>query len=168
MKKLPLLTALAAALFAVSIAFVAQADEKDDHEESDAITEASLPAAVQATLKAHAAGATFKKASLDNEDGVKAYEVDMKGADGQSFEFVINADGQLVEMEENVKEGSIPSSISQGLKDLTPTGKTEELVRKTLVVYEVEREVGNKTYELTFDANGTILKIKCENEGDDD
>lgn len=155
-------------LIAGGFTYVASADDKDDEDDKlekiAAVTD--LPAEVQAALKS--TGATFKSAHRENEDGVKLFEIDASDAGGKAMEIVITNDGQLLEIEHEIKEDALPAAVSKTIGEVVPKGTTEELVKKTVTVYEIEREVGDTTYELTIDGTGKVLHIKTSRDGDDD
>lgn len=85
---------LAAAL-CVSIAAVSMAD-KDEKEE--AVTIEQLPAAVQTTLQAQAAGGTILEIEKETEDGKVVYEAEIS-KDGKTVEVEIAEDGTLIKSE---------------------------------------------------------------------
>lgn len=154
---------LAAVALLAGASFLAYAgEEKDD--ESESVKEASIPAAVLATAKGALPGATFKEAQLEDEDGTKVYEIVMTTADGHEVEVMVTTDGQLTETEEKVKESALPAAVAKTLKEVLSSGKTEVIEKKTVVVYEVKREIGEKTYEVLIDANGEVLWLKAEHE----
>lgn len=153
---------LATALLVGGTTYVARAEEDDDKEE--AVAESAIPPPVKATLNTIAPGAKFKSAVLEEEDEAKQYEITVTTTDGKEIEVMILTDGQFVETEEQVKEAGLPKGVADTLKEVLPNGKTIELEKKMVVVYEVKREVGEKTYEVMLDGSGKIIKIESEGE----
>jgi len=144
--------------------YLGYAEKEDD----DAVAESALPAAVAATLKTAAPGATFENASVEDEDGAKEYEIELKSAAGGEIEVIILADGTLVEAEEQLAEKGLPASVAQTIKTVGPSGKAKEIVKKTMTLYAAEKTVGEVTYELTVDANGELVSFSSEHEVDED
>ena len=138
-----------------------ESEEGDEGAEA-AAAEATIPAAAMATAKLAVPGGVFEKATIEDEDGAKTYEVKMKLADGREVEAMVRADGQLTETEEQVTEASLPAVVAQTLKDVLPAGKVVGLEKKTVVLCEVKKEIGDATYEMVLNANGGIESIKAE------
>ncbi|MBI5153984.1 PepSY-like domain-containing protein [Candidatus Poribacteria bacterium] len=157
--------ALVPAAFLAGAAFFATADEAEEKEDDGApIAAADIPAAVRKTAESAVPGAAIQSAVLEDEDGAKVYEVKLKTADGREIEVMTSPDGALIEIEESVTEQQLPAAVLKTLHEVLPGGKTDEIEKKTVVVYEIEKEAGGSSYELLLDSNGGILSIEAEHE----
>ena len=162
--QLAAVTALAFSLTTPHFAFAEEAEEKEEAP----IAQAAVPATVMSAVQAALPGAAFQSAVLEDEDGAKVYEVKVKSADGRLVEVMVRADGQFTETEEQVSEEALPKPVAGTFKKLLAAAKTEELEKKTMVVYGMKKEVGEATYELTVDANGKVVSLTVESEGDEE
>ena len=161
--------ALIAMLTVSSVVVWAEDEAKEKEEDEDKpVAVDKLPVNVLQAAQAAVPGATAESASTEEEDGAKIYEVAFKGTDGKKIEASVTADGNLIETEQEAKEADLPAAVKQTLKEVLPGGKGLEAEKKLVVIYEVKKEVGEKTYELTIDATGKVLSIVAENEEDDD
>lgn len=147
--------------------FATEYEGEDDEEEEAEIAEAAIPAAVMATVLKTLPGATFVDALLEDEDGLKIYEVKVKTTDGRTVEVMVQENGELTETEEEIKQSSLPSAVGKIFFDLLPEGKVEELTLKHVVIYEVEKQSGEITYEMGLSATGEVLWLSSEGEDDD-
>jgi hypothetical protein len=79
------------------------------------IERSELPAAVEKALQSQSQGASIKRMSLENNHGQIYYEAKMK-VDGHSKEVLINPDGDVLMVKEQVPVNSIPPEVKAGLK----------------------------------------------------
>lgn len=153
---------------ATYLTYAAENEKDDDDDEGGKVEASALPAPVVATTKAAVPNGTFDSAYMEDEDGAKVYEVTMKSADGHAVELEILADGQLLETETATTEGALPPAVAKTFKEVLPGGKMEEMTKKTVVMYVIEKEFGGKTYELAVDPAGNVISLDAENEEEDD
>lgn len=151
----------------VGVSVLAEKEEGKEGDEGKSAKVESLPAAVKATLAEAAPGAKVDKASIEEDDDEKEYEITVTTASGKKQEVVISEDGQLLEIEEEVTESALPAAVAKTLKDVLPGGKTEEIEKKLVVQYEIKKVVGDRTYEIVIDAKGEIVSIEAEDEDED-
>src|ERR1700731_5291369 len=104
--KTNLLVAIAASGFL--LAGTASAQEKK-------IKRSDLPPAVEKTVAAQSAGATVKGFSTENEKGQTYYEAEMV-VNGHSKDILIDANGAMVEVEEEVAMNALPADVKAGLQ----------------------------------------------------
>src|ERR1035437_7069588 len=95
-----------AVVAALSLTTVALAQEKT-------IPRADLPPAVEKTVAAQTQGATIKGFSQENEKGETYYEAETT-VNGHSKDITIDANGALVEIEEQVALDSLSSTVKAG------------------------------------------------------
>ncbi len=162
------LLALVASL-AFSVAIAESQDSEKDKEEGKSTAVENLPAPVKAAVEEAAPGGKALSASLEEEeDDYELYEVVVRDAAGKTLELLIAPAGQLVEIEEEVKESSLPPEAQKTLAEVLPGGKTLEIEKKMVVIYEVEKQVGDAVYMVKLSGEGKLLSVSKENEDDDE
>jgi hypothetical protein len=143
---------LIAGLAAAGMA-VAQDQEKK-------IKRSDLPAAVEKTVAAESAGATIKGFSQEKENGKIFYEAEMT-VSGHTKDVLIDANGAVVEVEEEVAVDDLSPEVKAGL--LTKAGKgkiaTVETIKKRdkLVAYEAKVNTNGKKSEVQVGPDGKPL-----------
>src|SRR5258707_3725973 len=90
--------------------------------EDKKIKRSDLPPAVEKTVAAQSAGATVKGFSKENEKGQTFYEAEM-GVNGHSKDLLIDVNGAIVEVEEEVAMDALPADVKAGLQSKTGEGK---------------------------------------------
>lgn len=120
-------------------------------------------AVVEAFEKAHP---NAKKVEFEEETfaGKTAYEVEYK-EDSREYELLYDADGKLLQKEEEVDVKTLPEQIRQAVTKAHPKAKIKEAeqVMKpdgTVTGYELEIQEGRKELELELDSSGQILKTE--------
>ena len=124
------------------------------------IKRAQLPPAVEKTVLEQSQGATVKGFSTEIEKGKRVYEVAMT-VDGHGKDILIDAKGNVIEIEEEVVMDSLSQPVKDGLTKAAGTGtisKVESLTRNgTLVAYEAVVKRGAKNSEIQVGPNGEKL-----------
>jgi hypothetical protein len=145
--------AVAAALAATLFVLPALAQEKK-------LQKSDLPAAVQKTADEQSKGATVKGYSSEVEDGKLTYEVQLT-VNGHGRDVAIDANGVLLEVEDEVDMTTLPAAVQDGLKKKAGTGKilkVESLTKKgKLVAYEAVVQDGTKKKEIQVGPDGKPL-----------
>ena len=147
MKRLPLL-AIGCALVAAS-AFAAQK-----------IALSNLPPAVQTTIKEQTKDATVLDISKETEKGKTVYEVESK-LNGKTRDFVVDAAGKVIEVEEETDLAAVPAAVKQAIDKASAGGtlkKVEKTTQGTTVRYEAAIVKNGKILEITVNGDGTIQK----------
>lgn len=141
----------AAAFMAFALSVVAQ--EKK-------IGQASLPAAVQKTVKEQSKGATIKGFTTEREHGKQVYEAEMI-VNGHSKDIEIAEDGALNEIEEEVAFGSLPPNVQTAITAKAAGAKITKVEALTkhdkLVAYEAATLKGVKKGEIQVGPDGSKL-----------
>jgi hypothetical protein len=141
---------VAAAMTLTAIAF---AQEKR-------IQRADLPSAVEKTVVAQSQGATIKGFSRETEKGQVYYEAELT-VNGHSKDVLIDANGPIVEIEEQVPLDSLPSVVKDGLNAKAGAGKilkVESLTKHDkLVAFEAVVQTGGKKKEIQVGPDGKPL-----------
>ncbi len=124
------------------------------------IKRSDLPPAVEKTVAAQSAGATVKGFFKENEKGQIYYEVEMV-VNGHSKDILIEANGAIVEVEEEVAMDALPAEVKAGLQAKAGEGKlvkVETITKKDkLVAYEAQVTKGGKKSEVQVGPDGKPL-----------
>ena len=132
----------------------AQAQEKK-------IKRGQLPPAVETTVARESEGATIKGFSSEIEHGQKFYEVSLS-VNGHNKDILIDKNGNVVEVEEEVSLDSLPAPVQDALKKAAGSGTIENIEslmkNGTLVAYEAHIKCGKKRSEIQVGPNGEKLK----------
>ena len=143
-----------ATLTAVCLCYIASAQEKK-------ITRAQLPAAVEKTVAHESEGATITGYAKETEHGQTFYEASLL-VNGRRKEILLDKNGEIVEIEEEVSLNSLPASVQQALTKAADGGTiaTIESLTKSgkLVAYEAHVKHGRKMSEIQVGPNGEKLK----------
>jgi len=144
-----------AALLALGVSFVvASAQEKK-------IKREQLPPAVEKTVAAESEGATIRGFASEREHGRQFYEVSLN-VNGHNKDILMDRNGTVVEVEEEVSLDSLPSNVQSALKKRAG-GRTITVVESLmkngqLVAYEAHVKHGMKRSEIQVGPNGEKLK----------
>ena len=126
-----------------------------------AIEISKLPAAVQKTVKEETKNATAVKVSKETEGGTTLYEVEST-VKGRGRDLMVNAQGMVVSIEEEVALADIPGAARTGIEKLAMGGaisKVETLTKGSVVTYEaVITKKGMKKTEVMVNGDGSVAK----------
>ncbi len=124
------------------------------------LKKSDLPAAVQKTAEEQSKGATVKGYASEKENGQVLYEVELL-TNGHSKDVTMSADGQVVEVEEEVAFSTLPAAVHDALQKKAGAGKigkVESLTKHgTLVAYEAHLRTGAKRSEIQVGPDGQNL-----------
>src|SRR5215470_17737883 len=144
-----------AATVAAGFAMAAQLNAEEKK-----INRSDLPAAVEKTVAEQSKGATVKGFSKEVEDGKTIYEVELT-VNGHGKDIAMDAQGNVVEVEEEVDMASLPPAVKDGLTKAAGKGeisKVETLTKKgKLVAYEAVVKTGSKESEIQVGLDGKKL-----------
>ena len=133
--------------------------QEQDHERK--ITRKDLPAAVAKTVDARSHGATIRGYSEEQENGQTFYEVELR-VNGHTRDVLIDSNGAVVEVEEQVALASLPAAVRDGLKAGAGSGKigVVESVTKggQIVAYEAHVTTNGKKSEVKVGPDGKPLQ----------
>jgi uncharacterized membrane protein YkoI len=133
----------------------------------------SLPAAIEAAVKALMPNATIEKSKL-GEEKVSAYEIDVKD-NSKEAEVTVAEDGTAIDVEYTETMDTVPAAVSTAIKaqnaEIKEVVKVVEYARVKVVKldapvtsYEAEIIKDGKKMEVEFAADGKILKQKVMEE----
>jgi len=124
------------------------------------ISRKRLPVAVEKTVAKESEGATIKGLSTEIENGTKFYEASLI-VNGHTKDILIDKDGNVVEVEEQVSMDSLPADVQDSLKKAAGSGTIEGIESLTkngnLVAYEAVVRKGKKRSEIKVGPNGEKL-----------
>jgi hypothetical protein len=124
------------------------------------INRSDLPAAVEKTVAAQSHEATVRGFSLEEENGQMFYEAELIVSDHDK-DVLIDANGKVVEIEEQVEIGSLPAAVKDGLQARAGKGKLLKVESITkgdkLVAYEAQVMAGGKRSEVQVGPDGKPL-----------
>ena len=144
-----------AALIILGVSFVVNSAQEKK------IKRAQLPSAVEKTVAAESEGATIKGFASEREHGQQFYEVSLI-VNGHIKDILIDPNGNIVEVEEEVLLNSLPTTVQDALRKAAGTGTivTVESLTKhgELVAYEAHVKHGRKRSEIQVGPNGEKLR----------
>ncbi|HZS45235.1 MAG TPA: hypothetical protein VFC63_09055 [Blastocatellia bacterium] len=128
------------------------------------LTMAQLPAAVRKTVEEQTKGATIKGISSEKENGKTQYEVETM-VDGKSRDMIINRDGTIAEIEDQIDLSSLSPEVQKTIKDRagSSTITIVEALSKggTLQAYEIGiKNAAGKRSEFQVKPDGTLITRK--------
>jgi hypothetical protein len=119
-----------------------------------------LPQAVQATVREQSRGAVVRGLSIETENGQTFYEASLK-VKGRIRDVLIDANGTVVEIEEQVTLASLPPAARAEIVKQAGKGRilTVESIRKNnaIVAYEAHVKTAGKISEIKVDPDGKLL-----------
>jgi len=120
-----------------------------------------LPPAVEKTVAQESQGATIKGFATEVEHRQRFYEVSLI-VDGHGKDILMDRNGNIVEVEEEVSLNSLPSAVQEALRKAAGSGTietVESLTKKgTLVAYEGHVKTGKRRSEIQVGPNGEKLR----------
>jgi predicted aspartyl protease len=124
------------------------------------IQRSELPPAVERAVAAQSQGAEIRGFSLETEHGQAHYEVEMT-VNGHSKDLLMDSNGTVVEVEEQVALDALPAAVRAGLAAKARGGeidKVESLTKHgTLVAYEAVVTTNGKRSEIQVGPEGQPL-----------
>jgi len=143
-------------LVAVTVLFAGGIASGQEHK----IKHAELPAAVEKTVMAQSQSATIRGFSIEKEHGQVFYEAELI-VEGHTKNILMDAKGQIVEVEEEVVFEQLPATVKTGLLAKAARGeikKVESLTKHDkLVAYEAQVVTNGKRSEIQVGPEGKAL-----------
>ena len=129
-------------------------------EQEKKIERSSLPPAVEKIVAAQSQTATIRGFAEEIENGQKLYEVKLM-VDGHKKNILMDANGTIVEVEEQIAMESLPSAVRDGLQAKAGSGKVikvESITKNNrLVAYEAKVMTDGKKSEVQVGPEGRPL-----------
>ena len=124
------------------------------------IKRSDLASAVEKTVAAQAQGATIRGFSQEKEKGQVFYEAELM-INGHSKDVLMDTDGAIVEVEEQVAIDSLPAAVREGLQTKAGKGnlvKVESITKHgKLVAYEAQVVTNGRRSEVQVAPDGKPL-----------
>lgn len=124
------------------------------------IKRSDLPPAVEKAVAAQSQGATIRGFSEEKDHGQTLYEAEFV-VNGHSKDVLMDANGQIVEVEEQVVVDSLSPAVRDGLQTKVGKGKLVKVESLTkhgkLVAYEARVVTDGKTSEVQVGPDGRPL-----------
>jgi uncharacterized membrane protein YkoI len=124
------------------------------------ITRAQLPVAVERTVSQQSQGAVIKGFSIEKQAGKTVYEMELT-VNGHGKDISMDAQGNVLEIEEEVALAALPAGVQAGLTKAAGTGtivNIESLTKQgNLVAYEADIQSGKKHREIQVGPQGQKL-----------
>jgi hypothetical protein len=128
--------------------------------EEKKINRSDLPPAVEKTVASQSEGAIIKGFSQEKEHGQTFYEAEMM-INGHSKDVLIDSNGGIAEVEEEVAMDSLPGVVKDGLQAKAGKGKLAKVESLTkhdkLVAYEAVIQKNGKRSEIQVGPDGKPL-----------
>lgn len=129
-------------------------------EQEKKIPRSDLPPAVEKTLAEQSKNAEIRGFSEEKENGQTFYEAELI-VNGHSKDVLVDVNGTMVEVEEQVPIESLPPAVREGLQAKAGSGKlikVEKLTKKDkLVAYEAKVLTNGKKSEVQVGPEGKPL-----------
>jgi len=120
-----------------------------------------LPPAVEKTVAKESEGAEIKGFATEIEHRQKLYEASLI-VNGHSKDILIDKNGKIVEVEEQVSMDSLPAAVQATLRKAAGSGTIQVIESLTkngnLVAYEAQVKHGKRRSEIQVGPNGETLK----------
>jgi uncharacterized membrane protein YkoI len=146
-----------AALLVLGVSFAGVAAQETEKK----ISRKQLPPAVEQTVARETEGATIKGFASEREHGQQFYEASVT-VNGHHKDILMDAAGNVVEVEEEVSFDSLPASVQEALKKRAGSATitvVESLTKNgQLVAYEAHAKHGKRRSEIQVGPNGEKLK----------
>jgi len=124
------------------------------------IKRSELPPPVEKAVVEQSQGATIRGFSEEKENGHIYYEAELM-VNGHSKDVLMDANGGVVELEEQVELDSLPAAVRDGLQAKAGKGKLLKVESITkhgiLVAYEAKVMTDGKKSEVQVGPNGNAL-----------
>lgn len=124
------------------------------------INRSDLPPAVEKTVASQTEGATIRGFSEEKENGQTLYEAKLL-VNGHKKNVLMDSNGKVVEVEEQVELDSLPAAVRDGLKAKAGKGKIIKVESLTkhgkLVAYEAKVMTDGKKSEVQVGSDGRPL-----------
>jgi uncharacterized protein YxeA len=145
---------------AVTLVAAGLATASANYAQEKKIKREELPAAVEKTVVEQSKGATVKGFSKEIEKGKTYFEAELV-VNGHGKDIVIDENGKVVEVEEEVALDSLPAAVREGLERAAGSGKISKVESLTkggkLVAYEAVVKTAGKRSEIQVGPDGQKL-----------
>jgi hypothetical protein len=165
MKRHLIMSLFAAMVLTASAVLVASPVARQEAKEKGGESEHSvkmkeLPATVQRTVREQSRGAKVRGLSVETENGVTSYEVELL-VNGHGRDVLIDPSGAVVSVEEQVALASLPADVRAAIVRSAGGGRIVivESISKggSVEAYEAHVRRGRKTVEIKVGPDGQLI-----------
>ncbi|MCO6437645.1 MAG: hypothetical protein J5J06_11195 [Phycisphaerae bacterium] len=160
MKRIVWLGAIASPMLLFFAGFVAFAQSAKTESERK-VEEMEVPVAAQNAIKALAGGARIGEYAEEIKDGRKLYEGSWRTAFG-TVDVLVDAYGNLVEVEESVAPASVPSPVRSTIEKMYGKDAEVQFEKKTVILYEAHLKRADGTHEVVLSPDGRKIEEGVE------
>lgn len=118
---------------------------------------ADLPPTVQKVVQEQTKAAQLRGLSRETEGGKTLYEIETI-ANGKSRDLLVDASGQIVEVEEATTLDQVPAAVQTSLAKAGKILKIETVTKGSVVSYEAVVSKDGKKREVALTADGVLKK----------
>lgn len=145
---------------AVTLVAAGLATASASYAQEKKIKREELPAAVEKTVVEQSKGATVKGFSKEIEKGKTYFEAELV-VNGHGKDILMDENGRVVEVEEEVALDSLPAAVREGLERAAGSGKISKVESLNkggkLVAYEAVVKTAGKRSEIQVGPDGQKL-----------
>jgi hypothetical protein len=151
---------MAGASLAASPAVWQEGSKEKGGDSEHSVKMKDLPAAVQQTVREQSRGAKIRGLSVETENGVTNYEVELL-VNGHGRDVLIDPSGAVVSVEEQVALASLPADVRSAIVRSAGGGRIVivESISKggSVEAYEAHVKRGRKTVEIKVGPDGQLI-----------
>jgi hypothetical protein len=137
-----------------------EASKEKGGESEHSVKMKDLPAAVQQTVREQSRGAKIRGLSVETENGVTNYEVELQ-VNGHGRDVLIDPSGAVVSVEEQVALASLPAEVRAAIVRSAGRGRVVivESISKggAVEAYEAHVRRGRRTVEIKVGPDGHLI-----------
>jgi hypothetical protein len=137
-----------------------KASKEKGGESEHSVKMKELPAAVQQTVREQSRGAKIRGLSVETENGVTNYEVELQ-VNGHGRDVLIDPSGAVVSVEEQVALASVPADVRAAIVRSAGGGRVVivESISKggAVEAYEAHVRRGRRTVEIKVGPDGHLI-----------
>jgi hypothetical protein len=160
------LFALGLACGSASTRHAVVAQDDDEESQSVSVDMTKVPAEVQTAAKKYFGALDGCKASREDDEGDVTYEIEGKAADGMGLDLKISANGQIAEVEREIKADALPAAGRANLEKQFPGAKTVKVEAVEMHYFSVKLDQGGKHKEVAIGASGRVFDDEEGEEGE--
>ena len=139
-----------------SLTLAAWANGKEHEQDEEKLTMEQLPPRVKEAVQKLVGTDPIEEIEKEREHGIVVYEVEWT-VNGKGREAEFTADGDLLELEEEVNADEVPAAVKQAAAKALGKTLAVKFERKTIILYEAEAKVDGKEREVLVFPTGKLV-----------
>jgi hypothetical protein len=120
---------------------------------------AKAPKAVRESVKKLVGPNKMSGFGVEKTLGLTIFVVEVEAKNGREYAFGLNAEGKIIVRWVGIDPSIVPAEVIAAAKKAHPNGKIGETticMARNKLSYSLENKVGNDTYQMMFDPDGTV------------